>query len=58
MAIVARARIVENNHADVKKILRVSAEGLDDGTFCERNRIRREKDGGSVHKRPKWDDCN
>ena len=57
MATAARPRLIENNHVDVKNIRRVCAEGLDNGTFCQRNRIRREKDGGSMHKRPKWDDC-
>ena len=34
MATAARTRLVENNHVDVKKVGRVRAEGLDDGTFC------------------------
>ena len=58
MATAARPRLVENNHVDVKKVGRVRAEGLDDGTFCPWNHICREKDGGGMHKCPKWDNCN
>jgi hypothetical protein len=58
MATAARPRLVENDHVNVKNIRRVSAEGFQDGTLCQRIRIRREKDGGGVHKRPKRDDCD
>lgn len=58
MATAVRPRLIKNNHLDIKNIRRVCAEGLYNGTFRQRNRIRREKDGGSVHKRPKWDDCH
>lgn len=57
MAIAARPRVVENDHLNVKNIRCVYTKGFDDGTLRQRIRIRREKYGGGVHKRPKWDDC-
>lgn len=56
MASAARPRLVDDNHLDIKDIRRVCAQGLDDGSFCQGNRIRREKDGGGVQQRPKWND--
>lgn len=56
MASAARPRLVDDNHLDIKDVRRVCAQGLDDGSFCQRDRIRREKDGGGVQQGPKWDD--
>jgi len=56
MASVARPHLVDDNHLDVKDVRRVCAQGLNEGSFCQGSRTRREKDGGGVQQRPKWDD--
>jgi len=40
----ARPILVNDNHADIKRVSRMCAQRLDDGSLCQRSRIRREED--------------
>lgn len=50
------SRLVDNDHADIERVTRVCAEGLDNPGFCEENRIRGEKDGRGMQQRPNRND--
>jgi hypothetical protein len=53
----ARPRLVDDDHADIKRVSRMCAQRLDDGGLRQRSRICREEDRRGVQDRPKWNDC-
>ena len=52
-----RPRLVDDDHADIKRVSRMCAQRLDDGDLRQRSRIRCEEDRRGVQDRPKWNDC-